>query len=154
MSLFIHTPAPKLILQRASPSPSTPPPACEEAMSTRAVLLNGVACIISIKYMAAAYHFVRSQFNLAKGVLGPPFQPITRRGKKRGLPEPSRLIAKRVFFYVATLCYERRSGPAVESGSRKEAAPVLDEFFMGFDVLLTNHRVLTILFQVRFKATP
>lgn len=75
--------------------------------------------------------------------------------EKKGLPEPSRLTAKRVFFfYVATLCYERRSGPAAESGSRKEAAPVLDDFFMGFDVLLTNHRVLTILFQVRFKATP
>lgn len=75
-----------------SKSPLPPPPACEEAVPTRPVLLNGVACIISIKYMAGSYHFVRSQFNLAKGVLGPPFQPITRGGKK-GPAEPSGLIA-------------------------------------------------------------
>lgn len=125
MSLFIHTPAPKLILQRASPSPSTPPPACEEAMSTRAVLLNGVACIISIKYMAAAYHFVRSQFNLAKGVLGPPFQPITRRGKKKGLPEPSRLIAKRFFFMSRPCATKDALARPLRAGVPRKPRPCL-----------------------------
>lgn len=55
--------------------------------------------------------------------------------EKKRLPEPSGLIAKIFFFSHRNPVLRKTLGPAAESGSRKE---LLDEFFMGFDVLLTT----------------